>query len=76
MKQLYTLKHFKHNFLHLKFKIWQIKKSCQKQDPFQNINPNITLEIKSFLFKLLGTKLFGSDYNHLYLNTESSRNIL
>ncbi len=23
------------------------KKSCQKQDSFQNINPNITLEIKS-----------------------------
>ncbi len=25
------------------------KKSCHRQDPFQNINPNITLEIKSFL---------------------------
>lgn len=24
------------------------KKSCHWQDPFQNINPNITLEIKSF----------------------------
>jgi hypothetical protein len=23
------------------------KKSCQRQDSFQNINPNITLEIKS-----------------------------
>lgn len=24
------------------------KRSCHRQDPFQNINPNITLEIKSF----------------------------
>jgi hypothetical protein len=30
------------------FKGMKTKKSCHKQDPFQNINPNITLEIKSF----------------------------
>lgn len=28
----------------------ETKKSCQWQDPFQNINPNITLEIKSFRY--------------------------
>src|SRR5690606_11650418 len=35
------------------------KKSCQQQDPFQNINPNITLEIKSFRteFQFFGFKI-------------------
>lgn len=44
------------------------KKSCHKQDPFQNINPNITLEIKSFSFR----KLRFIMLNHLlqsFLNT-------
>jgi hypothetical protein len=32
--------------LYFKLLSGKMKKSCQRQDPFQNINPNITLEIK------------------------------
>ncbi|TVP43623.1 MAG: hypothetical protein EA341_17750 [Mongoliibacter sp.] len=54
----------------------QIKKSCQKQDSFQNINPNITLEIKSFMYKLLDTKLFGGNCSYFFFNNVTYQNIL
>ncbi len=46
-------------------KIWaqitgKTKRSCHRQDPFQNINPNITLEIKSsFSISILWPNSFG-----------------
>ena len=42
------LESIKHRFSNQKFGMHETKKSCHWQDPFQNINPNITLEIKSF----------------------------
>lgn len=42
----------------------ETKKSCHWQDPFQNINPNITLEIKSFRLILKNSdKILPTAYN-------------
>jgi hypothetical protein len=53
----YTDKYFSYaNFCILNFSKGT-KKSCHQQDPFQNINPNITLEIKSFDVKIVRNKV-------------------